>query len=378
MNDLNKKTDVNLSELYRSFVGHKYDWYYNKTWRDEGHVDGDNKWFSNKQKFNFASLIFGALWFFYRKMYFYGLIAILFAYSLDYLVVHFLNREYLGYAATAAMFGLFGNSTYRKFATEKVNMISVLDVSEQHKLEMAKAAGGTSIFSVIVYISLLLGLIYVDQFVTPIFSQEKNDLEQSVNIEEKEEIAINEENIYESPNQQVDVLNQQKETASEQSEILNQHAKTQTQETDTQTEQTNIQGEHSSAEDLAHLEEKADELVNDLHEKMALRNQYFHLPKNGELRLLKINDSYAVFSYGLINNSIDKFEVNVDSGDDIKDFVIQKMSEVIIGVHNGKYIYNSIKLGAVELNAKPEDAGSLKDFLYYDIFGDKEKPRLST
>ena len=138
---MSENTQPTLSaadEHLSTFVGEKYNSYYQKKWQFKlGQLKG----------FNVAAFFLGVIWLIYRKMYLYAVI-FLGVISLDIsLEIFYPLPDAVGRGITwgiAAMFGIMGNYWYKIYADKKVSQISARFLPEQVPAELAKQ-GGTNL-----------------------------------------------------------------------------------------------------------------------------------------------------------------------------------------------------------------------------------------
>ncbi len=146
--------DINVSEneAVATFVGERYNSYYQKKWQlAPGQFTG----------FNVAAFFLGAVWLIYRKMYLYAAVFLAII-AVDIVVEMFYPLpETIGHAvniAIAVTFGVLGNSWYKTYADKKVNHISASFPQEQVPAELAKQ-GGTNLAAAIIATLVLLALV---------------------------------------------------------------------------------------------------------------------------------------------------------------------------------------------------------------------------
>jgi hypothetical protein len=148
----NADNNVSQNEAFATFVGEKYETYYQKKWQLRlGQIAG----------FNVAAFFLGAVWLIYRKMYLYAAIFLAII-AVDIAVEMFYPLpETVGHAvniAIAVMFGVLGNSWYKTYADKKVNQISASFPPEQMSAELAKQ-GGTNLAAALIATLVLLALV---------------------------------------------------------------------------------------------------------------------------------------------------------------------------------------------------------------------------
>ncbi|MGB4811426.1 MAG: DUF2628 domain-containing protein [Methylophilaceae bacterium] len=134
-------TENNLSQANQSanetetFVGKNYA-YYEKKWA--------NAAVSSIKGFNVAAFFLGIIWLVYRKMYLYAAIVVGILIIDAVIESYFPLPEAMGKAvtwATAAVFGLLGNTWYKTHVDKKIAEIKATTPPEQIVAELAKRGG---------------------------------------------------------------------------------------------------------------------------------------------------------------------------------------------------------------------------------------------
>ena len=105
------------------------------------------------KKFNFAGLIFGAFYMFYRKMFGYGTIVLL----INSIFLNVIKQLVLNFAVSlliGILVGIFVNNLYVKFANKKINNIKSKNPSKsfQELKSICSNKGGTSFVSILLVI----------------------------------------------------------------------------------------------------------------------------------------------------------------------------------------------------------------------------------
>ncbi|TCM69211.1 uncharacterized protein DUF2628 [Acinetobacter calcoaceticus] len=118
------------------FVGEQYRAYYHEKFSE---ITAQKK----TSGFNIAAFFLGILWLFYRKMYFYGCLGIVFMIMMGVL------QEFVGYSgaglniAMSAVFGVYANTIYKYFVDQKIIKIQNT-TSDEEKRKQLQQQGGTS------------------------------------------------------------------------------------------------------------------------------------------------------------------------------------------------------------------------------------------
>ena len=112
---------------------------------------------THKSKFNWAVFFFPMPWFFYRKLYLYGVLTILLPMVLVLIFPAIANASFAG---VAVALGLTANGLYVYHAKRKIAKLQELGLAPDDLLDQVKKSGGTSmgagVFSGVIYASLLV------------------------------------------------------------------------------------------------------------------------------------------------------------------------------------------------------------------------------
>ncbi len=139
------------NEQLASFVGKKYESYYQQKWALAGQIQG----------FNIAAFFLGGFWFVYRKMYFYSMAITIFSLTIKYilmmpnlpkLIYIFLILILLG---ISVVLGLLSNNLYKKFSEEKIKLIESTHLVGEVQ-EQIKRKGGTDLLGVFIYLIVVM------------------------------------------------------------------------------------------------------------------------------------------------------------------------------------------------------------------------------
>jgi len=149
MNEINNHDDVSKnqedfnSEYFINFVGKNYG-YYNRKW---GKIN-----IKNPLSLNWIAILFGPVWYAYRKMYLYlfafygGLIVVdmLFSYVFQ------IELSQAPFTVAAVMIGLYANGLYLYFIRRKIHKIKNEEQDQDKINERLKKTGGASMVSAVI------------------------------------------------------------------------------------------------------------------------------------------------------------------------------------------------------------------------------------
>ena len=134
------------NELLREFIGEKH----------EKIINTKNNIFA----FGFG-LLFGPIWFFYRKMYLIGLLIVIISFSLNRL----LELVNLGYIVLVLpiIYYFIATPLYLLYSKEKIKKIKIkYDNKDNRELKnIVKKKGGTSYMAILFYLQILVSIVSV-------------------------------------------------------------------------------------------------------------------------------------------------------------------------------------------------------------------------
>ena len=142
------------NDLLESFVGDKYQTYYQQKWQQDKSIN-----------FNLAAFFLGIFWMCYRKMYLTAFLMLAAVTVFDLVMMHMLGAEYEQTSAivynfaVAAISGLLGNYFYKQFSLKKSNQIAANTSNPQYISGVLASKGGTTWIGAIFMPLLLLVLV---------------------------------------------------------------------------------------------------------------------------------------------------------------------------------------------------------------------------
>ena len=138
------------------FVGDQYQNYYKEKF---DRITPKKVWVG----MNWGALLFGILWLFYRKMYAYGFVALVFL-SLLTIIESFMGIEgYTSSIVVAMVFGLMGDAIYKQFVGKEISKITQFSQNVDDNELVSK--GGTNIWAPAALFLILLILVCIGLYI---------------------------------------------------------------------------------------------------------------------------------------------------------------------------------------------------------------------
>jgi len=110
--------------------------------------------------FNFGAFFLGFLWFFYRKMYLYGCLAILLMLLSTAISVFLEIKGFIVSLPVLIFFALYANSIYKGFVDKKIRQIESLEIKDlEYELMKRGRTSPVAVTTVVLCIVILLAFI---------------------------------------------------------------------------------------------------------------------------------------------------------------------------------------------------------------------------